>query len=107
MSAPPTSAAPGGALTVNGLGRTPADYARVGLQPDAIQVWEDGFRTAPVNSDPNVFEWSELDQLGIDQIWYTRFDAGTTVDLTVAGTHDGANGKGTLENGQFGLRSSP
>jgi hypothetical protein len=74
MSAPPTSAAPGGALTVNGLGRTPADYARVGLQPDAIQVWEDGFRTAPVNSDPKVFEW-----------WYSDFtgEDGTVVSFTL------------------------
>ncbi|MGW2827342.1 hypothetical protein ACWC24_41180 [Streptomyces sp. NPDC001443] len=62
-------------LTSNGYGHTDADYARAGLQPDRIQQWEDGFRTAGQNDDPNVFEW-----------WYSDFtgDDGTVVSFTLS-----------------------
>ncbi|MFG2949355.1 hypothetical protein [Streptomyces adustus] len=66
---------PAGGLTSNGYGHTDADYARAGLQRDRIQQWEDGFRTAGQNDDPNVFEW-----------WYSDFtgDDGTVVSFTLS-----------------------
>lgn len=62
------------AYTSNGFGGTPADYARVGLQTDTYQQWEDGFRTADTNDDPNVYEW-----------WYADFtgEDGTVVSFTL------------------------
>ncbi|GAA0463905.1 hypothetical protein Aca07nite_60160 [Actinoplanes capillaceus] len=67
--------------TANGYGRTQADYARVGLDADRVEAWEDGFRTAWTNADPHVFEW-----------WYSDFtgDDGTVVSYVIrTRLHDG------------------
>ncbi|MCU7729933.1 hypothetical protein ODJ79_39980 [Actinoplanes sp. KI2] len=58
----------------NLFGSTPDDYARVGLSPTSYHQWEDGFRTAAVNTDPDAYEW-----------WYAEFtgDDGTVVCLTL------------------------
>ncbi|GGZ29707.1 hypothetical protein GCM10010365_57600 [Streptomyces poonensis] len=63
-----------GALTSNTWGSTAADHARVGLRPGTVQQWEDGWRTADRNADPDVFEW-----------WYSDFtgDDGTVISFTV------------------------
>jgi hypothetical protein len=63
--------------TSNGFGGTPADYARVGLQPDIYQLWEDGFRTADTNYDPNVYEW-----------WYSDFTDPDGADHRVVKTYE-------------------
>ncbi|MFG2953112.1 lipocalin-like domain-containing protein [Streptomyces sp. NPDC048291] len=67
--------APGGGLTSNGYGHTDADFARARLSRDRVQQWEDGFRTAADNDDPDVFEW-----------WYSDFtgDDGTVVSFTLS-----------------------
>lgn len=66
-------------LTANGYGHTDADYARVGLKRDTVEVWEDGFRTGADNTDPDVFEW-----------WYSDFtgDDGTVVSFTLSTRRD-------------------
>jgi hypothetical protein len=66
--------ASGAGLTSNGYGHTDADFVRVGLRRDSVEVWEDGFRTAPDNGDPKVFEW-----------WYADFTGrdGTVVSFTL------------------------
>jgi hypothetical protein len=71
----PGLSASAGGLTSNGYGHTHADFARVGLKRDTVAVWEDGFRTAAHNDDPNVFEW-----------WYADFtgDDGTVVPFTLS-----------------------
>ncbi|MEV7385231.1 MULTISPECIES: twin-arginine translocation signal domain-containing protein [unclassified Streptomyces] len=71
----PTVGAPTGGRTSNGYGRTAADYAHAGLTPGTVQQWEDGFRTAGDNDDPNVFEW-----------WYSDFTGadGTVVSFTLS-----------------------
>jgi hypothetical protein len=63
-----------GRYTSNGFGSKPADYTRVGLKPDSFKLWEDGFRTADTNSDPNVYEWWYADFTGVD---------GTVVSFTL------------------------
>ncbi|MFD7713184.1 lipocalin-like domain-containing protein [Streptomyces sp. NPDC059785] len=62
-------------LTANGYGHTDADFARVGLRRDSIQTWEDGYRTAAHNENPDVFEW-----------WYSDFtgEDGTVVSFTLS-----------------------
>ncbi|MGW5655506.1 lipocalin-like domain-containing protein [Streptomyces humi] len=71
----PAASSPAAGLTSNGYGRTAADYARTGLTPGTVQQWEDGFRTAAANDDPDVFEW-----------WYSDFtgDDGTVVSFTLS-----------------------
>ncbi|MEV5846104.1 lipocalin-like domain-containing protein [Streptomyces sp. NPDC051985] len=71
----PNASAPGGGRTANGYGHTAADYTRTGLTPGTVQQWEDGFRTAGQNDDPDVFEW-----------WYSDFtgDDGTVVSFTLS-----------------------
>ncbi|MET7517576.1 hypothetical protein ABZS88_29620 [Streptomyces sp. NPDC005480] len=71
----PGANASGDGLTANGYGHTDADFVRVGLKRDTIELWEDGFRTASHNDDPNVFEW-----------WYSDFtgDDGTVVSFTLS-----------------------
>ncbi|MBB3099494.1 hypothetical protein FHR83_007201 [Actinoplanes campanulatus] len=74
----PVRAAPGtpppNGYTANWVGNRPADFARVGLSPSYHQQWEDGFRTAAVNADPDAYEW-----------WYSDFtgDDGTVVSFTL------------------------
>ncbi|MCU7725002.1 hypothetical protein ODJ79_14850 [Actinoplanes sp. KI2] len=60
--------------TANRIGSTPDDFSRVGLSPSYYQQWEDGFRTAAVNDDPDAYEW-----------WYSEFtgDDGTVVSLAL------------------------
>lgn len=77
-AASPSPTGPGASasgLTSNGYGHTDADFARVGLKRDSVEMWEDGFRTAAHNDDPNVFEW-----------WYSDFtgDDGTVVSFTLS-----------------------
>jgi hypothetical protein len=40
------------------LGRTPDDYARIGIAPRAIKPWEDGMRT---HGSPGTYEWWYFD----------------------------------------------
>ncbi|WP_406331049.1 lipocalin-like domain-containing protein [Streptomyces sp. NBC_00203] len=56
----------GSALTSNGYGHTPADYERVGIKPNQVQVWEDGFRSADINDNPDAYEWWYADFIGDD-----------------------------------------
>lgn len=67
--------ASGAGLTSNAYGHTDADFVRVGLRRDSVEAWEDGFRTAAENDDPNVFEW-----------WYADFTGGdgTVVSFTLS-----------------------
>ncbi|MFD7497515.1 hypothetical protein ACFV8T_35105 [Streptomyces sp. NPDC059832] len=46
---------------------------RAGVERGTVQVWEDGFRTAAHNDDPDVFEWWYSDSTG---------DDGTVVSFT-------------------------
>ncbi|MER6978988.1 hypothetical protein [Streptomyces carpinensis] len=71
----PSMGRAGSDLTSNAYGHTDADFARVGLKRDTVGVWEDGFRTAADNDDPNVFEW-----------WYADFtgDDGTVVSFVLS-----------------------
>jgi hypothetical protein len=36
------------------LGSSPGDYARIGVEPRAIKLWEDGMRT---DGSRGTFEW--------------------------------------------------
>jgi len=40
------------------LARTPDDYARLGIEPRAIKLWEDGMRT---DGSPGTYEWWYFD----------------------------------------------
>ncbi len=40
------------------LARTPEDYARIGIEPGAIKLWEDGMRT---DGSPGTYEWWYFD----------------------------------------------
>jgi predicted secreted hydrolase len=40
------------------LGRTPDDYTRIGIQPRAIKLWEDGRRS---DGSPGTYEWWYFD----------------------------------------------
>ncbi|GHE68804.1 hypothetical protein GCM10014715_23180 [Streptomyces spiralis] len=78
--AAPDSTGPGrpraaGDLTSNAYGHSNADHARVNMRRDVVEAWEDGFRTAAGNGDPNVFEG-----------WHSAFtgDDGTTVTFALS-----------------------
>jgi hypothetical protein len=57
---------PANLYTANLFGSTPNDYARVALSPSYYQQWEDGFRTAAINDDPDAYEWWYSDFTGHD-----------------------------------------
>jgi hypothetical protein len=50
-----------------------------------------------------------LNSLGLDEneLWYTRYDADTALDLNVSGKQASGTGKGSLEGAQFDLASAP
>ncbi|MFG3291719.1 lipocalin-like domain-containing protein [Streptomyces sp. NPDC048179] len=80
----PNASAPGGGRTANGYGRTAADYTRTGLTPGTVQQWEDGFRTAGQNDDPDVFEWWYSDFTGDLKTYRMKGQSGDVgVDLTL------------------------
>ncbi|WP_432044037.1 lipocalin-like domain-containing protein [Streptomyces cadmiisoli] len=60
-----------------------------------------------VAAKPAAAQKKAMDNLGIDQIWYTRYDADASLDMTIDGARHKATGEGLLENLQFGLSSSP
>ncbi|MFE7110867.1 hypothetical protein ACFU98_16585 [Streptomyces sp. NPDC057575] len=56
---------------------------------------------------PTQAQKKAMDQLGIDQTWYTRYATTNDLHLDVAGTRAFGTGTGTLEATQFGLATAP
>lgn len=46
-----------GKYTLNGWGQTEADFAFFDLAQDKVELKSDGWRTAKIADDPNVYEW--------------------------------------------------
>lgn len=53
--------------------------------------------------NPDATTRAALDNLGVNNVWYTRFDTGITIDLDVDGRTQSATGEATLETPQFGI----
>ncbi|MEV4414566.1 hypothetical protein [Catellatospora sp. NPDC049609] len=64
----PEQAPPSVGPTLNNYGTTPNDFALLNLKADAVQAWEDGYRTAATNADPRVYEWWHTELTGEDGI---------------------------------------
>ncbi len=52
---------PTGKYTLNGWGQTQADFAFFDLAQDKVELQSDGWRTAKIADDPNVYEWWYFD----------------------------------------------
>src|SRR5258707_951272 len=52
---------PTGKYTLNGWGQTEADFAFFDLTQDKVELKSDGWRTAKIADDPNVYEWWYFD----------------------------------------------
>src|SRR3989442_4352864 len=52
---------PTGKYTLNGWGQTQADFAFFDLAQDKVELKSDGWRTAKIADDPNVYEWWYFD----------------------------------------------
>ena len=52
---------PSGKYTLNGWGQTEADFAFFDLAQDKVELKSDGWRTAKIADDPNVYEWWYFD----------------------------------------------